>query len=94
MINPSNISSNNELFEFAKIKIELEFINRHRSKLKYEKIKKILKERFSEVSLELDFNKNKSGSSNDVAAMMKKLFFVKFYESYEMKHAGEENQIR
>ncbi len=30
MINPSNTSSENLLFEFAKIKIELEFINKHR----------------------------------------------------------------
>ncbi len=94
MINPSSISSENLLFEFAKIKIELEFINKHRYKLKFEKLKKIIKERFSEVSLELDFNKNKLSCSSDVSAIMKKLFFVKFFESYEIKDAVEENQIK
>ncbi len=94
MINPTNISRENFLFENAKIKIELEFINKHKYKLKYEKIKKNIKERFSEVFLELDFNKNKLGSSSDISAMMKKLFFVKFYEQYEMKNAAEDSQIK
>lgn len=45
------ISSENDLFEWAKIKFELEFINKNKNMERYENIKKLLKSNFSEFSI-------------------------------------------
>ncbi len=45
------LSINNDLFEWAKVKFELEFINKHRHIDRYENIKLMIKNNLCEISM-------------------------------------------
>lgn len=63
-------NTKNELLDFSKIKIEIEFINKNKYFLKYEQVKKYLIDNFQEIRID----------------NYKNIFMLKFYEMSDFKN--------
>jgi hypothetical protein len=84
------LSVKNELFDLAKIRIELEFINRNKYNERFEKLKKTMKDQLSEFDvlsiLESDSFKKAFPNSN---IMPSRYLFFKIYENNDVKNKLE-----
>jgi hypothetical protein len=83
-------SSKNELFDLAKIRIEIEFINRSKYNDRFEKLKRIMKEQLSEIDVQslLDLDAFKKSLPNTNIIPNRYLFF-KIYENNDLKNKLE-----
>ncbi len=83
-------SSKNELFDLAKIRIEIEFINRNKYNDRVEKLKRIMKEHLSEIDVQslLDSEAFKKSLPNTNIVPNRYLFF-KIYENNDLKNKLE-----
>jgi hypothetical protein len=83
-------SSKNELFDLAKIRIEIEFINRNKYNDRFEKLKRIMKEHLSEIDVQslLDSEAFKKSLPNTNIVPNRYLFF-KIYENNDLKNKLE-----
>ena len=81
----------NELFELAKIKIEIEFINKAKYVERFEKMKKLLKDHFNELDIQsiIESESVKKASSN---IMLGRYLFFKTYENNDLKNKIESSQ--
>lgn len=83
-------SSKNELFDLAKIRIEIEFINRNKYNDRFEKLKKLMKDQLSEIDVQsiLDSESFKKSIPNS-NIMTNRFLFFKIYENNDLKNKLE-----
>jgi hypothetical protein len=95
------ISLNNDLFEYCKIKCELEFINKNKYFERYERVKYLMKENLSELIIRDDDSEkyNSVNSSSDSSNLdsknvngLKNKFFIKFYENSDIKQKQDKSE--
>ena len=84
------LSYRNELFELAKIKIEIEFINKVKYSDRFEKLKKLVKDQLSEIDIQVILDSEvykKSFPSTNF--MINRYLFFKIYENNDLKNKLE-----
>jgi hypothetical protein len=79
------ISVNNFLFDFAKIKCELEFINKSKYLERYEYVKNLIKSNLSEIAFSFPIEND----TDEISFQKKTKYFFNFFEISDMRNVSD-----